>query len=109
MYSFEMVKHMPQLNHLNPAFWNTQGGGGTFFSAHGAEELISPTQGSALVWINVKSCGDGLLSQEHGGCPVSRGNKFVLGQWLSHYNQWKTFPCRIQADLNIEFSLTAIQ
>ena len=82
-----------------------EGGGGTYFSSIGRSQVITPVKGAALFWINLKSSGYGCPYSEHGGCPVSRGMKLVLGQWINHYNQWQNFPCRTKADLKINLSL----
>ena len=81
---------------------NVEGGGGTFFSSHGNEQLAVPVRGSALLWINLKSSGDICLKQTHGGCPVSKGNKLVLGAWVNHYSQWNTLPCDLDSEMKIE-------
>ena len=82
-----------------------EGGGGTYFSSIGRGQVITPIKGAALFWINLKSSGHGCPFSEHGGCPVSKGMKLVLGQWINHFNQWKNYPCRTREDLKINLSI----
>ena len=81
---------------------DVEGGGGTFFSSNGSEQVVMPTRGSALIWVNLKSSGDACLLQTHGGCPVSKGMKLVLGTWVNHYNQWRYFPCQLEENQKIK-------
>ena len=80
-------------------------GGGTYFSSYGFEQVVMPTKGAALIWINVKASGGASSLQEHGGCPVAKGKKLVLGVWVDHYNQYNNFPCQLEKDSKIVFPL----
>ena len=62
-----------------------------------------PTKGSAVFWVNVKSYGAKNELQEHGGCPIFEGSKYVLGRWIYQYDQWKNNPCNV--DPNFEDTL----
>ena len=79
----------------------SQGGGGTFFSSSIKRQMFSPSKGSALFWINLKASGAETNYQTHGGCPVSKGSKFVIARWIFHYNQWKIIPCSRQKNAEI--------
>ena len=83
---------------------DTQGGGGTYFSGFGHEDVVAPKKGAALFWINIDSNGNNSPLKEHGGCPVSKGIKIVLGQWINHYNQWRKFPCKMSKTLKPNLS-----
>ena len=72
---------------------NVEGGGGTYFSSSGAEQIIKPVEGSALIWINSMASGAPNILQDHGGCPVFTGSKFTLTRWIFNYPQWKKGPC----------------
>ena len=71
------------------------GGGGTFFSSENVEDVVTPTTGSALLWTNTKLTGEEEKLQNHGGCPVLEGKKWVMVKWIYYKNQWEKFPCNI--------------
>ena len=85
---------------------DVQHGGGTFFISPSKRQLIKPLKGSMLLWVNIEASGRKSDFQEHGGCPVIKGSKFILGRWIYQYNQWKNIPCSIRK--NAEIALTIL-
>lgn len=73
-------------------------GGGTYFCSSQSEDMILPNKGSALLWVNLNSKGSKHAQQNHGGCPVAKGKKFVITKWFYHYYQYKKFPCETKHD-----------
>ena len=76
-------------------FWmcDTGLGGGTYFCSKNAEDVAIPEKGSAVVWTSLKASGFRDNLQDHGGCPVGLGKKFIITQWFNQYFQYERFPC----------------
>ena len=72
---------------------NVERGGGTYFSSYRAKQMIKAKAGSALIWINSVASGTSNELQNHGGCPVLLGSKYVLSRWIYQYSQWEKVPC----------------
>jgi len=72
---------------------NTEAGGGTAFTKTGSEGLLEPTEGSAAFWINLSSCHRIDMRTRHGGCPVLKGQKWILNKWIYSWDQWRRWPC----------------
>ena len=93
-------------------FWvsDTALGGGTYFCSKGAEDVVLPKKGSAVVWTSLKASGFRNYLQDHGGCPVGLGHKFIITQWFNQYFQHEKFPCDIKKStmLNMYNSLYSI-
>ena len=60
-----------------------------------------PKEGSALLWMNLKSSGYRDEQQNHGGCPVAAGKKFIITKWFYNYFQYKKFPCETKHDMSL--------
>ena len=76
-------------------FWlcDTGLGGGTYFCSENVEDVAFPKKGAAVVWTSLNAAGYPDRSQDHGGCPVGLGQKFILSQWFNQYFQHEHFPC----------------
>ena len=77
---------------------DTEAGGGTAFVHPGHESVIMPEKGAAALWYNLKS---NLIRDEashHAGCPVIKGNKWILNKWLYSYDNFNKFPCKVLKD-----------
>ena len=77
-------------------------GGGTAFPFKGFEGVLKPTKGSAAFWINLSSCHIKDNRALHGGCPVLKGSKWILNKWIYSWDQWKGWPCKLQASKSID-------
>ena len=80
---------------------NTELGGGTAFTKKDSEGLIEPTEGAAAFWINLSSCHRIDIRAKHGGCPVLKGQKWILNKWVYSWDQWKRWPCFLNQYVNI--------
>jgi len=82
---------------------DTDEGGATCFTSNFLEGTVLPRRGSGLFWINNKRSFERDDRLKHGGCPVLRGSKEVLNNWIFSYEQWKTWTCGI--DSSSEFNV----
>ena len=80
---------------------NTDQGGNTAFVNGGGEEQMEPKRGAAAFWINVYSCQKRDHTAIHLGCPVLKGQKWILNKWINSFDQWKHWPCRLKQYLNL--------
>ena len=74
---------------------NTDAGGGTAFLNLGYERLIMPEKGAALFWYNLHSDGTRNHLSLHTGCPVLKGQKWVLNKWIHQFDNFQKFPCEL--------------
>ena len=66
------------------------GGGGTAFPDH--ELLVNPGLiGSAAFWYSLDKKGFRHLEAEHGGCPVTKGSKWILNRWMYYFDNSSQF------------------
>ena len=80
---------------------NTEAGGGTAFTSKDYEGLIEPIEGSAAFWINLSSSHRVDKRTRHGGCPVLKGQKWILNKWIYSWDQWRRLPCFLNQYANI--------
>ena len=80
-------------------------GGATFFSSMAKLDAIQPSKGSAVFWVSGKANGKKDLNQEHGGCPVYEGSKFVVGKWIYHFDHWKSIPCGVDTNADVKMDI----
>lgn len=74
-----------------PQLSDVQKGGGTAFPY--LKLLIAPRKGSAILWFNLKTSGEGDVYTRHAGCPVLLGSKWVANKWIrEHGNEFRR-PC----------------
>lgn len=69
-------------------------GGRTVFPGQGL--AVTPQKGSALFWLTVDMGEDYDSRMYHMGCPVARGNKWVLTKWIYSDSQMWTQSCERQ-------------
>ena len=74
---------------------DTDAGGGTAYIYPGHESLITPKKGAAAFWYNLKSDLTRDVTSYHAGCPVIKGNKWILNKWIYSYDNFRKFPCRL--------------
>ena len=74
---------------------DTEAGGGTAYIYPGHEGLITPKKGAAAFWYNLKSDLTRDVTSYHAGCPVIKGNKWILNKWIYSYDNFRKFPCRL--------------
>ena len=82
---------------------DTDEGGATCFTDHFWEGSILPEKGAGLFWINNFRSHKRDNRLKHGGCPVLRGEKNIVNDWIFSLDQWKTWKCGI--DIDSEFSV----
>ena len=78
-----------------------QGGNTAFVNMHGLEQ-VQPERGSAAFWINLYSCQKRDFNAAHLGCPVLKGQKWILNKWINSFDQWKHWPCRLDEYLDLQ-------
>ena len=74
---------------------DTEAGGGTAFLAPGYEGLLMPKRGAAGFWYDLMSDGIRDKYSLHGGCPVLKGEKWLLNKWIRWFDSVQTFPCKL--------------
>ena len=74
---------------------DTEAGGGTAYIYPGHEGLITPKKGAAAFWYNLKSDLTRDVTTYHAGCPVIKGNKWILNKWIYSYDNFRKFPCQL--------------
>ena len=77
---------------------DTEAGGGTAYVYPGHERVISPEKGAAAFWYDLKSDLTADATTFHAGCPVIKGNKWILNKWIYSYDNFKKFPCKLVQD-----------
>ena len=80
---------------------NTEAGGGTAFPTADFEGLLEPKKGSAAFWFNMFSSHYRDTRAAHGGCPVLKGDKWILNKWINSWDQWRTIPCHLESNIEI--------
>ncbi|XP_049868052.1 prolyl 4-hydroxylase subunit alpha-1-like [Pectinophora gossypiella] len=70
---------------------NVEQGGATVFLS--LRLTIFPVKGAALFWRNLLPSGDFDFQTFHTGCPVLRGTKWILTQWINIRGQEIRRPC----------------
>ena len=78
-----------------------QGGSTAYVNADGLEQ-VEPKRGSAAFWINLYSCQKRDFIAAHLGCPVLKGQKWILNKWINSFDQWKHWPCRLYEYLDLQ-------
>ena len=81
---------------------NTDQGGNTAYVNIDGLEQIKPERGSAAFWINLYSCQRRDFKAGHLGCPVLKGQKWILNKWTNSFEQWKYWPCRLDHYLDLQ-------
>jgi len=61
------------------------------------ELLVMPKRGSLAFWHDLDARGFSLQETHHGGCPVLKGSKWILNKWVYYFNQFKNYPCGLDA------------
>ena len=84
---------------------NVKYGGATFFSSPESYDVVTPSRGSAFFWVSTKSSGENDEHQVHGGCPICKGSKFVIGKWIYNFDNWRTIPCGLHQDSDIDLNI----
>ena len=79
-----------------------EAGGATAFPTANFEGLLEPRKGSAAFWFNQFSSHYRDTRAAHGGCPVLKGDKWILNKWINSWDQWQKLPCHLEP--NIELS-----
>ena len=74
---------------------DTEAGGGTAYIYPGHESLITPKKGAAAFWYNLKSDLTRDVTSYHAGCPVIKGNKWILNKWIYSYDNFRKFACKL--------------
>ena len=74
---------------------DTEAGGGTAYINPGNEGVIMPERGAAAFWYDLKSDLTRDEASLHAGCPVIKGNKWILNKWLYSYDNFHKFPCKL--------------
>ena len=82
---------------------NTEEGGETVYLYPGKEGVLKPDRGSAVVWFDLHSDGYRNTFTKHAGCPVLKGSKWILNKWLYWYDNFKSFPCKLQMNSNFDY------
>ncbi len=70
-------------------------GGATAYDAVGYEQVVFPTRGAAAFWIDLDRKGFRDFRSSHMGCPVLQGSKWILNRWIYQFDQFHTWPCRL--------------
>ena len=78
-------------------------GGATCFTSQFSEGTVMPRKNSALVMLNINRRHARDIRMTHGGCPVLRGAKWIINDWIFAYDQWKSWSCGM--DINSEFNI----
>ena len=81
---------------------DTPAGGATCFTQKFWEGTVLPRKGSGLFWINNKRSHHRDNRLKHGGCPVLRGSKEIVNNWIFSNDQWKTWTCGTDIDSEFE-------
>ena len=79
----------------------TDAGGGTGFVYPDNEGLMEAASGDAAFWINLSSSHTRDWRNEHGGCPVLKGSKWILNKWIYSWDQWMKWPSKTIPNTNI--------
>ena len=78
-----------------------QGVSTAYVNADGLEQ-VDPKRGSAAFWFNLFSFQKKDVNAEQVGCPVLKGQKWILNKWINSFNQWKHGPCRLDEYLALQ-------
>ncbi|XP_026315826.1 prolyl 4-hydroxylase subunit alpha-2-like [Hyposmocoma kahamanoa] len=71
-------------------------GGATVFPHLGLN--VYPVKGAALFWKNLYASGEGDLDTVHASCPVIRGSKMIMTQWINSIGQELSLPCSLKKE-----------
>ena len=74
---------------------DTEAGGGTAYIYPGHESVITPEKGAAAFWYDLKSDLTRDKTTHHAGCPVIKGNKWILNKWIYSYDNFRKFACKL--------------
>ena len=74
---------------------DTEDGGGTAYIYPGHEGVITPEKGAAAFWYDLKSDLTRDETTIHAGCPVIKGNKWIMNKWIYSYDNFRKFPCKL--------------
>ena len=78
-------------------------GGATCFTTDFWEGAVLPEKGAGLFWINNYRSHKIDDRLKHGGCPVLRGSKNIVNDWIFSLDQWKSWTCG--TDIDSEFDV----
>ena len=78
-----------------------EAGGGTCFTETDYEVLIEPTEGSAAFWLDLSASHELEQRSKHGGCPVLKGQKWIINKWIYSWDQWRRLPCLLNSNATI--------
>ena len=78
------------------------GGGETAFLLGNSEGAIEPTKGSAGFWFDVSSSHLKEKVQQHAGCPILKGSKWILNKWINSFDQWERWRCDLNQHISIK-------
>ena len=76
---------------------DTEAGGGTGYVTPGYEGIVMPEKGAAAFWYDLYSNGHIDVQSKHTGCPVLKGSKWILNKWMYYFDNFKKFPCKLEA------------
>ena len=76
-----------------------------FFRRQKVTMLLLPAEDLPFFWVSTKSSGEKDEHQVHGGCPICKGSKFVIGKWIYNFDNWRTIPCGLHQDSDIDLNI----
>ena len=77
---------------------DTYEGGATCFTSPFSEDTTLPVKGAGLFWININQRHKIDRRLNHGGCPVLRGKKWIVNDWIFALDQFRTWKCGTDPD-----------